>query len=68
METAYSKERKGRRLVQSELLEMKTRVESLEISEAKLKKWEDRKPVIEHYVKTFPRMAKLVLFRTQCAS
>ena len=60
MEAAYSKERKGRRQVQSELLESRNRVEALEKCEARLKKWEDRKPVLDHYLNTFSDMAKYV--------
>lgn len=47
METAYSKERKQRRQLQSELQELKQRIETLEKAEARLKKWEERRPVID---------------------
>lgn len=47
MEAAYSKERKERRHVENDLQEALQRVRSLERTEAQLKKWEDRKPMIE---------------------
>ena len=58
MEAAFSKERKQRRQVQSELQELKNRVESLEKCEAKLKKWQDREPEINHYLHMFALMAQ----------
>jgi len=60
VESAYSKERKQRRQVQSELLDVKARVETLEKGESQLKKWEARKPVINHYLSVVGEMAKSV--------
>ena len=58
METACSNERKARRQVQTELLELNNRIERLEKSEAQLKKWEARKPAINHYMSVVGEMAK----------
>ena len=58
MKASYSKERKQRRQVQSEVLEAKKRIETLEKSEAKLKKWEDRKHSINHYLDLVGKMAR----------
>ena len=60
IEAAYSRERKQRRQVQSELLDLKARIETLEKGEAQLKKWEARKPVINHYLSVVGEMAKSV--------
>lgn len=46
METAYTKERKQRRQLQSELKELQQRANVLEQGEAELKNWERRKPMI----------------------
>lgn len=58
MEDAYSKERKHRRKLQCELLDLKPRVEELEKAEAKLKKWESRRAEINHYLGMFAEMSK----------
>lgn len=55
-----SKERKTRKRLQSEQVEMQNRVAALQKMEAKVMKWEDRKPVINHYMNAFPEMAKFV--------
>lgn len=60
VEAAYTKERKQRRQVQAEILELRARVEELEISEVRLKKWEARKPRINHYLAVFGEMARRV--------
>jgi flagellar motility protein MotE (MotC chaperone) len=57
METAFSKERKQRRQVQQEVLDLKSRLEDLEEKEVKLQKWEARKDVINHYLKVVNVMA-----------
>ena len=54
METAYSKERKQRREVQTELHDAQQRIRSLEKTEAQLRKWEDRKPMIKRETHTIP--------------
>lgn len=58
MEGAYSKERKQRRHVQSELSSVKGRIEGLEKAEAQLKRWEERKPAINHYLAVVHDMAE----------
>ena len=58
METAYSKERKQRHQAQSEVLNLKERIETSVKSEAKLKKWERREPAINHYLGLVAKMAK----------
>ncbi|KAK5127574.1 hypothetical protein LTR85_006914 [Meristemomyces frigidus] len=58
MEAAYSKERKQRRQIQAEVLELRTRVEELEKGETQLKKWEARKPLINHYLGAVGEMAR----------
>ena len=57
-EASNSKERKQRRQIQSEVLELKTRVETLQKAEAELQKWESRKDVINHYLGIVGHMAK----------
>ena len=57
---ALSKERKARKRLQSEQVELQNRVAVLQKMEAEVKKWEDRKPVINHYMKAFPEMTKFV--------
>ena len=57
-EAALSKERKIRKKLQSEQAELQKKIESLQKAEAQLKKWEDRKPVINHYMNAFTEMTK----------
>lgn len=57
-EAALSKERKTRKRQQSEQAELQKKVEVLQKAEAQLKKWEDRKPVINHYMNAFTEIAK----------
>jgi uncharacterized protein YlxW (UPF0749 family) len=57
---ALSNERKARKRLQSEQFELQTRVAALQKMKAQVKKWEDRKPIINHYMKAFPEMAKFV--------
>lgn len=61
MEAAYGKERKQRRQMQNEVLDLKSKIEELEECEARLAKWESRKPVINHYLGIVGDMAKYVL-------
>jgi flagellar motility protein MotE (MotC chaperone) len=58
MAESYSKERKARRRLQSEQQELRQRMEALQKAEAQLKKWEDRKPLINHYMNGFTEMTK----------
>ncbi|KAI7237749.1 hypothetical protein KC330_g2972 [Hortaea werneckii] len=58
MEAAYGKERKQRRQIQNEVLDLKSKIEGLEKCEARLAKWESRKPVINHYLGIVGDMAK----------
>ncbi|KAI7337575.1 hypothetical protein KC315_g2206 [Hortaea werneckii] len=58
MEAAYGKERKQRRQMQNEVLDLKSKIEELEECEARLAKWESRKPVINHYLGIVGDMAK----------
>lgn len=58
MEAAYGKERKQRRQIQNEVLDLKSRIEELEKCEARLAKWESRKPIINHYLGIVGDMAK----------
>ena len=58
MEESYSKERKARRRLQSEQEELRQHVEALQKVEVQLKKWEDRKPFISHYMNGFAEMTK----------
>lgn len=58
MEAAYSKERKQRRQIQAEVLDQKSRLDELEKLEAQLRKWEKRKPLINHYLGLVGEMAK----------
>jgi uncharacterized protein YlxW (UPF0749 family) len=55
-----SKERKARKRLQSEQVELQNCVAALQKVKAQVKKWEDRKPVISHYMTAFPVMAKSV--------
>ena len=57
-ETALGKDHKQRCKVQAELQNLTARLQTLEVVEAKLKKWEDRKPVIHHYLGLVGKMAK----------
>ncbi|RMY54067.1 hypothetical protein D0865_04933 [Hortaea werneckii] len=57
MEAAYGKERKQRRQIQNEVLDLKSRIEELEKCEARLAKWESRKPIINHYLSIVGDMA-----------
>lgn len=61
LEAAHSKERKERRRVQSEVLELKAREQEFESTEAGLRKWEGRKPVINHYLAAVGEMARYAL-------
>ncbi|KAI6829357.1 hypothetical protein KC332_g6892 [Hortaea werneckii] len=58
MEAAYGKERKQRRQIQNEVLALKSKIEELEKCEARLAKWESRKPIINHYLGIVGDMAK----------
>ncbi|KAI7210170.1 hypothetical protein KC333_g8365 [Hortaea werneckii] len=58
MESAYGKERKQRRQIQNEVLDLKSKIEELEKCEARLAKWESRKPIINHYLGIVGDMAK----------
>ncbi|RMY74171.1 hypothetical protein D0864_10073 [Hortaea werneckii] len=58
MEAAYVKERKQRRQIQNEVLDLKGKIEELEKCEARLAKWESRKPIINHYLGIVGDMAK----------
>ena len=58
MENACSKERKLRKQAQLDVNDLKARLDMLENTEAKLKKWEDRKPMINHYLAAVGVMAK----------
>lgn len=60
MEESCSKERKAHRRMQTELLEMKTRVAVLEKAEAQLQKWESRRALISHYLGVVKDMSELV--------
>ena len=55
---AQSRERKRRQSMQVELTELQNRVKDLEDSAKQLKKWEDRKPVINHYLQAVSLMAR----------
>ncbi|KAK5679813.1 hypothetical protein LTS10_007761 [Elasticomyces elasticus] len=57
METAYSEEHKQHAHVQQEVLNLKARNETLEAADAKLQKWEARKPVINHYLQVVHDMS-----------
>ncbi|RMZ02840.1 hypothetical protein D0862_05885 [Hortaea werneckii] len=58
MESAYGKERKQRRHIQNEVLDLKSKIEELEKCETRLAKWESRKPIINHYLGIVGDMAK----------
>jgi len=58
MESAYSKERKQRRQVESDVHVLNARIDDLAKSDAKLKKWEARKPKIDHYLRVVGDMAE----------
>ncbi|KAI6879155.1 hypothetical protein KC360_g8154 [Hortaea werneckii] len=68
MEAAYGKERKQRRQIQNEVLDLKSKIEELEKCEAQLAKWESRKPVINHYLGIVGDMAKSKLYATSSQS
>jgi Skp family chaperone for outer membrane proteins len=57
-DAALSKERKIRKKLQSEQAELQKKIETLQKAEAQLKKWEDRKPIISHYMDAFCEMSK----------
>lgn len=57
-EAAVSKERKIRKRLQLEQAKQQKKIESMQKAEAHLKKWEDRKPVINHYMNAFSEMTK----------
>ena len=59
-DVTLSKERKARKRLQIEQVELQNRVAALQKMEREVKKWEDRKPVINHYMKAFPEMTKYV--------
>ena len=67
MQAAYSDERKQRHRVQSELSDLKARIEELKHGEARLQKWEARKPAIHHYLTVVGEMAKSVSQRRPVA-
>ncbi|KAK5138392.1 hypothetical protein LTR08_003453 [Meristemomyces frigidus] len=58
MEAAFSKERKQRRQAQSDMNEQKHRIAELEKLEEKLKRWESRKSIINHYLGAFTEMTR----------
>lgn len=57
-ETAFAKERKQRRQVQAEALNLQSRLERFEKIESKLNMWESRKPKIFHYLGIFGEMMR----------
>lgn len=57
-ESSFSKERKQRRLSQSEVLNLQSRMEGFEEIDSKLKMWETRKPRIYHYLGIFGEMMR----------
>ncbi|TKA65840.1 hypothetical protein B0A55_09121 [Friedmanniomyces simplex] len=66
METSYSRQHKQRRHLQQEILELKARVEAMEGAEAKLRKWEARKPLIHHYLQAVNDMSSdIALMRSR---
>lgn len=60
LETAYSKERKERRQLQTELLALENQVGLLKEAEAELHKWQDKKPEILHCLGAFGEMSRYV--------
>ena len=58
MENAYLSERKQRERLESEVLDMRSQIANLAKSEAKLARWEARKPMINHYLGVVTSMAK----------
>ena len=61
LEAECSKERKRRRQIQADLVELKAKVANHARADAKLKDWEDRRARINHYLKLFPVIVKYVL-------
>lgn len=57
-EAALAKERKTRKQLQSEQVEMQDKVHALKKVEARLKNWEERKPMINHYMNAFCEVTK----------
>lgn len=60
MESSCTKERKQRRQLQSQALDLQKRLEHLQEIELKLKMWETRKPKIYHYLGVFGQMMRSV--------
>jgi len=58
VEGACSSERQQRRQLQQDADDMKDRIRELEQGEAKLKKWEGRKAVINHYLGAVQEMSR----------
>ena len=59
-ERSCAQEQRLRRQAQADLVQLKDRVRVLEKSDVHLKKWEARKPMIEHYLGYTEAMAKYV--------
>lgn len=57
-EAAFSKERKQRRQLQSDVMDFESRLERFEEVQSKLEMWESRKPKIYHYLGIFGEMMK----------
>lgn len=57
-EAALTEERKIRKRLQSEQTVLQEKVETLQKMEAQVRKWEDRTPVISHYMNAFTEMTK----------
>ncbi|EMC97119.1 hypothetical protein BAUCODRAFT_67851 [Baudoinia panamericana UAMH 10762] len=58
MQSAYTKERQQRRETEQQVLVLEARVEKLAKLEAKLQKWEARKPAINHYLAVVTYMSE----------
>lgn len=57
-EMAFSKERKQRRQLQTDLTNQQMRLERLDVLEKEIKQWQARKPKIFHYLGVFGTMMK----------
>lgn len=58
LERTFSNERRQRRELQSEVLDLRDKSNRVEETESKLKMWESRKPKIYHYLGVFGEMMK----------
>lgn len=58
LEASCTKERKQRRQLQSQALDLQKRLEHLQEVETKLEMWETRKPKIYHYLGVFGQMMR----------